>query len=298
MLKIGSHVGMAGKEMLLGAAKEAALYHANTMMIYTGAPQNTRRKKIEEMKIEAGWAYMKEHGIADLVVHAPYIINLGNTLKPENFEFGVSFLAQEIQRSEALGAYTLVMHPGAHVGAGPEAGLQKIVEGLNEVLTANTKVTIALETMAGKGTELGRSFDELAYIMEHVVHNDKLRVCFDTCHTHDAGYDIIDDFEGVMESFDRIIGKKNISVFHINDSKNVCGSKKDRHENTGFGEIGFEAIHRIVHHPDFAKVPKILESPYVEIEGTKNKRPPYKLEIEMLRNGIFDPRLKEILQEG
>ena len=226
MLKIGSHVGMAGKEMLLGAAKEAASYGANTFMIYTGAPQNTRRKPIEELNIEAGWQYMNEHGLSDIVVHAPYIINLANTVKPETFELAVEFLAKEIERSEALRAYTLVLHPGAHVGAGVEVGLKKIVEGLNEVLTKDTAITIALETMAGKGTEVGRSFDELAYIFDNVVHNDKLRVCFDTCHVHDAGYDIVNDFAGVLESFDRLIGKKQIAAFHINDSKNVSGAKK------------------------------------------------------------------------
>lgn len=298
MLKIGSHVGMAGKEMLLGAAKEAVSYGANTFMIYTGAPQNTRRKPIEELNIEAGWDYMKQHGLSDIVVHAPYIINLANTVKPETFELAVEFLAKEIERSEALRAYTLVLHPGAHVGAGSEVGLAKVVEGLNEVLTKDTKITIALETMAGKGTEVGRSFDELAYIFDHVIHNDKLRVCFDTCHVHDAGYDLVNDFAGVLESFDRLIGKKQISVFHINDSKNVMGAKKDRHENIGFGEIGFEALKTVMYHPDFKKVPKILETPYVAVGGdSKDKIPPYKQEIEMFRKGEFDPNnLERILK--
>ena len=295
MLKIGSHVGMSGKEMLLGAAKEANSYQANTFMIYTGAPQNTRRKAIEELNIEAGWNYMKEHGLADIVVHAPYLINLANTVKPETFELGVDFLTKEIERSTALGANTIVLHPGAHVGAGSDVGLKKIVEGLNEVLTRDTKITISLETMAGKGTELGRSFDELAYIFEHVVHNDKLRVCFDTCHVHDAGYDIINDFDGVMEVFDRLVGKKQIAVLHINDSKNITGAKKDRHENIGFGEIGFEALNKIVHHREFQKIPKILETPYVEVVGKKDKVAPYKLEIEMFRNNQFNEKFKELL---
>jgi len=295
MLKIGSHVGMAGKEMLLGAAKEAVSYRANTFMIYTGAPQNTRRKPIEKMNIEAGKIYMEENGIEDLIVHAPYIINLANTVKPETFELAVEFLAKEIDRATALGANTIVLHPGAHVGAGVDLGLNKIVEGLNEVLTKETKITVSLETMAGKGTELGRSFDELAYIFEHVVHNDKLRVCFDTCHVHDAGYDIINDFEGVMESFDRIVGKKQIAVLHINDSKNIIGAKKDRHENIGFGEIGFDTLHRIVHHPDFTEIPKILETPYVQIETKKDKVAPYKLEIKMLRTSKFNENFKDLL---
>lgn len=298
MLKIGSHVGMSGKKMLVGAAEEAASYGANTMMIYTGAPQNTRRKPIEELNIEAGQKALKEFGIEDIVVHAPYIINLGNTTKPETFQLGVEFLAKEIERSAALGGSTIVLHPGAHVGAGVEAGLAKIVEGLNEVLTADTPITIALETMAGKGTELGRSFEELSYIMEHTKHNSKLRVCFDTCHTHDAGYDIVNDFDEVMSKFDRLIGKNLISVFHINDSKNVLGAKKDRHENYGFGNIGYEALNRIVYHSDFLDVPKILETPYIEVEGKKDKVSPYKHEIAMIRNQVFDPSLKAAIANG
>ena len=283
MLKIGSHVGMAGKEMLLGAAKEAASYGANTFMIYTGAPQNTRRKPIEELNIEAGWQYMNEHGLSDIVVHAPYIINLANTVKPETFELAVEFLAKEIERSEALRAYTLVLHPGAHVGAGVEVGLKKIVEGLNEVLTKDTAITIALETMAGKGTEVGRSFDELAYIFDNVVHNDKLRVCFDTCHVHDAGYDIVNHYDEVFEEFDKVIGLDQIAVFHINDSMNPLGAHKDRHANIDKGSIGYETLHRLVHDERFIDVPKILETPWLAEEGSDKKtKPPYKEEIEWL----------------
>lgn len=299
MLKIGSHVGMSGKEMFLGSAKEAASYGANALMIYTGAPQNTRRKPIEELNIPAGEQTLRKYGIEDIIVHAPYIINLGNTIKPETFQLGVEFLASEIQRAAALGASTIVLHPGAHVGAGETEGLNQIVAGLDLVLTAQTPITIALETMAGKGTELGRDFEQLAYIMEHTRHNEKLRVCFDTCHVHDAGYDIIDDFEGVMEKFERLIGKRKISVFHINDSKNIRGSKKDRHENIGFGHIGFDALSRILYHPDFESVPKILETPYVEMAGAKDKKAPYKEEIEMIRKNIFNPDLKsDIASKG
>ena len=235
MIKIGSHVGMSGKEMFLGSAKEAVSYGANTFMVYTGAPQNTKRKAIEELRIDEGWAYMREHGIDEIVIHAPYIINMANTVKPETFELAVDFMNLELNRSEAMGSKILIVHPGAHVGAGAEAGIAQIAKALNEVLTKDTKVCVALETMAGKGSEIGRSFEELAAIYDKVVHNDKLRVCFDTCHTSDAGYDIIHDFDGVMERFDRLIGKDQIGVFHINDSKNVPGAAKDRHENLGFG---------------------------------------------------------------
>ncbi|MGW6383598.1 deoxyribonuclease IV [Peribacillus butanolivorans] len=290
MLKIGSHVSMSGKNMLLAASQEAVLYGSNTFMIYTGAPQNTRRKKIEDLNIEAGRLHMEENGISDIVVHAPYIINIGNTTNPATYELGVNFLRSEIDRTEALGARQIVLHPGAHVGAGSELGIKRIIEGLNEVLTADDKVQIALETMAGKGTECGRSFEELAMIIDGVTHNDKLSVCFDTCHTHDAGYNIIEDFDGVLNEFDKLVGIDRIRVLHINDSKNERGMRKDRHENIGFGHIGFNALNYIVHHPQLSDVSKILETPYVG-EDKKDKKAPYKFEIDMFKNNQFEEDL-------
>ena len=293
-LKIGSHVGMSGKEMFLGSVKEAVSYGANTLMVYTGAPQNTRRKDVSELNIEAGQAYMKEHGLQDLIIHAPYIINLGNSVKPETFELAVEFLAVELERTKAMGSKILVLHPGAHVGAGEDIGTSQIVKGLNEVLTSDTDVYVTLEAMAGKGSEIGRNFEELARIYDGVHHNDKLRICFDTCHVHDSGYDIVSDFDGVIDQFDKILGKDQIAVFHINDSKNPRGAGKDRHENIGFGHIGFDAIHRIVYHPDFESIPKILETPYIpSVEDPKKTYAPYKHEIAMLRNQDFNPKLKE-----
>ncbi|OFV62354.1 deoxyribonuclease IV [Mammaliicoccus sciuri] len=289
---IGSHVSMSGKKMLLQAAEEAASYNASTFMIYTGAPQNTRRKKIEDLNIENGKTAMKEYGLSNIVVHAPYIINIANTTKPEVFNLGVEFLQSEIERTEALGAKDIVLHPGAHVGAGEEKGIQKIIEGLNEVLTNNNDVRIALETMAGKGSECGKTFEELAQIIDGVNHNERLSVCFDTCHTNDAGYNVKDDFDGVLNEFDKIVGIDRIKVLHVNDSKNPQGARKDRHENIGFGSIGYDALHYIVHHDAFKDVPKILETPYVG-DDKKNKKPPYNYEIEMIKNGTFDPDLKE-----
>ncbi|MBH0158477.1 deoxyribonuclease IV [Fictibacillus sp. 5RED26] len=294
MIKLGSHVSMSGKKMLLAASEEAVSYGANTFMIYTGAPQNTRRKKIEDLNIEAGTKHMIENGIADIVVHAPYIINIGNAVKPETFELGVDFLRREIERTDALGAKQIVLHPGAHVGEGSEIGIKKIIEGLNEVLTKEQNVQIALETMAGKGSECGKTFEELAQIIDGVTLNEKLSVCFDTCHTHDAGYDIVNDFDGVLNQFDKVIGMDRIKVFHINDSKNVTGAAKDRHENIGFGHIGFDALNYIVHHEQFKDIPKILETPYVGTDKN-NKRPPYKLEIEMIKAKTFDPELQNKL---
>jgi deoxyribonuclease IV len=294
MIKIGSHVSMSGKKMLLAASEEAVSYGATTFMIYTGAPQNTRRKKIEDLNIEAGTKHMMENGISDIIVHAPYIINIGNAVKPETFELGVDFLRSEIERTEALGAKQIVLHPGAHVGEGSETGIKKIIEGLNEVLTKEQNVQIALETMAGKGSECGRSFEELAQIIEGVTLNEKLSVCFDTCHTHDAGYDIVNDFDGVLNKFDKIVGVDRIKVFHINDSKNICGASKDRHENIGFGHIGFDALSYIVHHEQFNEIPKILETPYVGTDKN-NKKPPYQLEIEMIKRKEFDSELQNKL---
>ena len=283
MIKLGSHVGMNGKKMMLGSVEEALSYGADTFMIYTGAPQNTRRKELSELNIDAAQTLMKEKGIQEFIVHAPYIINLANTVKPETYELAVRFLRLELTRASAMGSHILVVHPGAHVGAGTDAGIASIVKGLNEVLTDDSDCLIALETMAGKGSEIGRTFEELAQIYDGVTKKDRLRVCFDTCHTHDSGYDITDDLEGVLNDFHRILGKDQIAVFHINDSKNPPGSRK---ENIGNGCIGFDALHRIVHHPDFLNIPKILETPWVPIDGDpKNTRAPYREEIAGLRAG-------------
>lgn len=297
MLKIGSHVSMSGKKMLLAASEEAVSYGANTFMVYTGAPQNTRRKKIEDLNIEAGIRHMEENGISEIVVHAPYIINIGNTVNPATFELGVTFLRSEIERTEALGAKQIVLHPGAHVGEGTETGIKKIIEGLNEVLTGKEKLQIALETMAGKGSECGKSFEELAMIIDGVHYNDKLSICFDTCHTHDAGYNIVEDFDGVLNEFDKTIGIDRLKVLHINDSKNAIGMRKDRHENIGFGHIGFNALKYIVHHPQLNEIPKILETPYVG-EDKNNKKPPYRFEIEMLRQQQFNDNLLDLIMQA
>lgn len=285
-IKLGSHVGMSGKDMFLNSVREAVSYGANTFMVYTGAPQNTRRKAISELNITAAWDLMRENGIEEFVVHAPYIINLANTVKPDIYELAVSFLRTELERTVAMGSHVLVLHPGSHVNAGADAGTAQIIKGLNEVLTPDLDCVIALETMAGKGSEIGRSFEELARIYDGVRCNDKLRVCFDTCHTNDAGYDISGDFDGVIDTFDRVLGKEQIAVFHINDSKNPRGAAKDRHENLGRGEIGLEALKYVVWHPDFLDVPKILETPwYKNPENPKDTWAPYKEEIALLREG-------------
>ncbi|MDN6731706.1 MAG: deoxyribonuclease IV [Atopostipes suicloacalis] len=289
---LGSHVSMKAPNMMLGSVKEAARYNADTFMIYTGAPQNTRRKKIKELYIPEAHEAMEENNIKkeNIVVHAPYIVNLGNTYKLDNFEFAIEFMKKEIFRSEAIGATQMTMHPGAHVGAGAKAGIKKIAEGLNRILRVDQTIQIALETMAGKGTEIGRSFEEIAQIIEQVDLDKKLSVTLDTCHIHDAGYPVKTDFDKVLDDFDRIIGLDRLKVIHVNDSKNPQGAQKDRHENIGFGEIGFEALNYIVHHPKLSQLPKILETPYVG-EDKKDKKAPYKQEIAMLRKKEFNPNI-------
>lgn len=283
-IKLGCHVGMAGKDMFLASAREAASYGANVFMLYTGAPQNTRRKEIFELNIDAGWEYAHEHGINEIVVHAPYIINLANTVKPETYELAVEFLEKEIVRTAAMKSRILVLHPGSHVNAGEQAGIAQIVKGLNTVLNQNDDdVFIALETMAGKGSEIGRSFEELKAIYDGVDRKERLRVCFDTCHVNDAGYDIVNHYDEVFAEFDRVIGLEQIAVFHVNESLNPLGAHKDRHANIGKGTIGYDTLHRLVHDENFANVPKILETPWLCEEGSAKKTiPPYKEEIEWL----------------
>lgn len=288
MLLIGSHVGMSGKEMFLGSVKEALSYNANTFMVYTGAPQNTRRKELSELKIPEAKALMEGNGIGQFIVHAPYIINLANSVNPSTFELAVEFLEKEIARSAGMGSRILVLHPGSHVGEGTEAGIRKITEGLNKILTADTPVSIALETMAGKGSEIGSRFEELAEVYEKTVHSEKLKVCIDTCHMHDAGYDVTHDFDGILTAFDKLLGISQIAAVHLNDSKNPQGARKDRHANLGDGCIGFEALSYVAHHPALADVPKILETPYIPLaENPDKKVPPYKEEIARLRQDML-----------
>src|SRR5690554_5797691 len=280
-LKIGSHVSFSGNG-LKTAATEAISYGATSFMIYTGAPQNTRRKPMENQFVDEGLQLMKANGIDEIVVHAPYIINLAS-YKPEVFELAVEFLQSEIMRTDYLGqdGIGIVLHPGAFTDKDAEFGIARIVEGLNEVLSQPAKVNIALETMAGKGSEIGRSFEELAEIISRVDNPERLRVCFDTCHVHDSGYDIVNDFDGVMEEFDRLIGIDRIAVFHVNDSKNPRGAGKDRHAPLGAGHIGFQALHNIVHHEAASGKPVILETPWIGVDKKKTK-PMYEAEIALL----------------
>ena len=291
-LIIGQHVSFKNNTQLVGSVKEALSYQANTFMFYTGAPQNTARKEINLELTKEGQEMMQENGIDihHVIVHAPYIVNLANSA---NSDFGIRFLKEEIKRCEQLGISKIVLHPGSHVGIGIEEGIKNIIEALNHVLEDSSDVQVLLETMAGKGTEIGSCFEEIKSIMSGIQKKTRIGVCLDTCHIHDAGYDIT-NFDEVLEKFDQIIGLKNLKCVHINDSKNVIASHKDRHENIGYGTIGFDQLLKIIYHEKLKDVPKILETPYVSIDGGKDRTyPPYKFEIEMIRNKKFNPNMIE-----
>ena len=285
MAILGSHISLASPEYFLGAVKEALSYDEDTFMFYTGAPQNTLRKPIEAMKIPEGLQAMKDAGMNPdhLVVHAPYIINLANKDKPETFEIARSFLLTELRRTQSFGANKIVLHPGAHVGYGLEHGMESLLLGLEDVLSQDgTNVTVCLETMAGKGSEIGVTFEFFEEFLERFPLKDRIGICLDTCHVHDAGYDVT-DASALLDEFDRVIGLDRLKVVHLNDSKNVRGAHKDRHDNLGYGQIGFDALHRFVIEPRLQGIPIILETPWVD------EKPPYKEEIAMLRNGAFMP---------
>ena len=277
---IGENVSFKKDAGLIGALEEAISYNKNTFMFYTGAPQNTSRSPIDLENTKEAHRLLIENNIDinNLVVHAPYIINLAN---PKNYDFNVSFLKQEIKRCEMLGIKRLVLHPGSHVGLGIDAGINNIAKSLNDVLDDSTSVYICLETMAGKGSEVGSRFEELKQIIDKVNLKEKVKVCIDTCHMNDAGYDI-SNFDQVLAEFDNIIGIENIYCVHINDSKNLINTHKDRHENIGYGTIGFDNLLSVIYNERLKNVPKILETPYVD------NYPPYKFEIEEIKNKTFN----------
>ena len=286
-LLIGSHVSFNKNEQLIASVKEAISYNANTFMFYTGAPQNTNRAEIDDFKTIEAINLMKINNIdyANVIVHAPYIINLANS---KNHNFSVSFLKEELARCNQLGMRYLVLHPGSHVGLGIDEGINNIVSGLNEVFANyNGTTQVLLETMAGKGTEIGSNFEELKKIIDGVKYSNRLGVCIDTCHLNDAGYDMC-EFDKVLNEFDKVIGIEKIKCVHVNDSKNIRAAHKDRHENIGFGTIGFDNLLKVIYHEKLTTIPKILETPYID-----GNYAPYKYEIEMIRNKKFDTRLKE-----
>lgn len=287
MLLIGSHVSFTKDKQLLGSVLETISYGANTFMFYTGAPQNTNRYQIDDKLTEEAIKLMKENNIdySKVIVHAPYIINIANNIDDEKYDFSIRFLREELIRCQKLGVKYLVLHPGSHVGLGKEEGIKNIIFALNKVL-GETSVMVLLETMAGKGTEIGSSFEEIKSIIDGIKNKYLVGVCLDTCHLNDAGYDI-SDFDKILDEFDKVIGLNYLKCIHVNDSKNIFGSHKDRHENFGFGNLGFDNLIKIVYNERLKDIPKILETPYV------NDKPPYKHEIEMIRNKKFDKDLKD-----
>ena len=288
-LYLGSHVSMSSPDYYLGSVKESVNYGSNTFMFYTGAPQNSFRLPLERLKISEGRKLIKELGLNEekIIVHAPYIINIANKLNKSLYEHSKEMLLNEIRRTNAFGLKILVLHPGSHVQTGVENGLNSVIEALNEILEKDdSQVKIALETMAGKGSEVGATFDELSYIIKNIKKQDRIGVCFDTCHVNDEGKDI-KNIDAILDEFDEKIGLNKLLVVHVNDSKNPIGSHKDRHENIGCGYIGFDALYNVVHSNRLNGIPKILETPYI------NKMPPYKQEIEMLRSGKYIDNWKE-----
>ena len=292
MLLIGSHVGFKKDSQLLGSLEEALSYNANTFMFYTGAPQNTSRYPIQDGLTLEALSLMKEKKLdySKVVVHAPYIVNLANDKDPEKFMFSVRFLQEELERCELLGIKNMVLHPGSHVGLGVDTAISNIAKGLNMILGTHP-VTILLETMAGKGTEVGKSLEELKRIIDLVDDKEHIGVCIDTCHLNDAGYDM-SKFDEFLDMFDEVIGIEKIGCVHVNDSKNPRGAHKDRHENLGFGTLGFDSLIKIIYNERLENVPKILETPYVD-----RTYAPYKYEIEMIRSKKFDENLLDKIRE-
>lgn len=297
-LIIGSHVSYKNDSQLLGSVKEAISYGENTFMFYTGAPQNTNRGIIDDNLTKEAYDLMKKNNIDinNVVVHAPYIVNLANM---NNFDFSVSFLKGEVERCAKLGIKKMVLHPGSAVNCSREDAIINISDGLNMILDNNYDVTILLETMAGKGNEIGKSFEEIKAIADRVNFKDKIGVCLDTCHLNDAGYDM-SNFDDVLSAFDEVIGIDKIGCIHINDSRNILSSHKDRHENIGFGTIGFDNLISIIYDEKLNGIPRILETPYVTKEDTSKDKiyPPYKYEIEMIKNKKFDSDLIKRIREG
>lgn len=288
MLIIGSHVSFKKDTQLLGSLKEALSYGENTFMFYTGAPQNTNRLPLNDELTKEALIMMKENNIDknNVIVHAPYIVNLANT---EKLDYSIPFLIEECKRCEKLSMNKLVLHPGSHVGLGIDVGTENIIFSLNKILP-NTNVTILLETMAGKGSEIGSNFNELKRIIDGVELKDKIGICLDTCHLSDAGYDL-SNFDNILDELENLSLLKYVKCIHINDSKNNIGSRKDRHENIGYGYIGFDNLINIIYNDRLSTIPKILETPYIDLY------PPYKFEIEMIKNKKFNDNLPSLLEE-
>lgn len=289
---LGSHLSLSSPSYYLGTATKAVSFDENCFMFYTGAPQNGIRIDTKKMMIEEGRKYLSSHNFLEnkIVVHAPYIINLANLVNPETRLYGENFLIKELQRVQDFGLSLLVLHPGSALSFPKSEAIACLSEELNKVFDASpAKVTICLETMAGKGSEIGSSFEELKAIRDGVKEKERLGFCLDTCHISDAGMNI-NDIDGILSSFDSLLGLSSLKVIHLNDSKNPRGSHKDRHENIGYGTIGFKCLESWAKNPRLSSIPKILETPMIAPDVY-----PYAKEIEMLKTGIYDSSWREKL---
>ena len=279
--KIGCH--LSASKGFLNMGKEIVALGGNTFQFFTRNPRGGAAKDIDEKDVEAFKKFADENGIEVILAHAPYTLNACSADESIR-DFAKRTFADDLARMEYVPGNLYNFHPGSHVKQGVETGTEYIVEMLNETIKESQTTTVLLETMAGKGSEVGRTFEELRKIYDRVERKDRLRVCFDTCHVNDAGYDLVNDYEGVLAQFDKILGLNQIAVIHVNDSLNPLGAHKDRHANIGQGTIGYETLHRIVHDERFTAVPKILETPWLCAEGEDKKTiPPYKQEIAWLK---------------
>ncbi len=272
MIHIGCH--LSSSKGFLHMGKTAVSIGADTFQFFTRNPRGSRAKELDMADVEAYRAYAAEHGIGVIVAHAPYTLNACSADEHVR-EFAQQTMQDDLRRLDCLPGNLYNFHPGSHVGQGVEKGIELITAQLNELLRPEQQTTVLLETMAGKGSEVGGRFEELAAILERVELKEKMGVCLDTCHVYDAGYDIREDLDGVLDEFDRVIGLSRLRAVHVNDTKNPFGSHKDRHEKIGEGFLGAEALHRVVHHPRLAGLPFCLETP--------NELPGYAAEIALLR---------------
>lgn len=287
MLIIGSHVSYKNETQLKGSVEQAISYGANAFMFYTGAPQNTARGPINDLITYEAMQEMSSNGIKleNVICHAPYIVNLANDIDPDKYNFAKNFLRQEIERCEQLGVRKIVLHPGSATKLERKYALNNIIKALNSIIYPDDEIIILLETMAGKGTELGINLEELQYIIDNIKLKDKIGVCLDTCHLNDSGVDI-SKFDEYLDLFDEKIGIEKIGCVHLNDSKNPICSRKDRHENLGYGTIGFKTLLDVAYNKRLENVPKMLETPFVDREYA-----PYKFEIEEIINKEFNSNL-------
>lgn len=299
-LIIGSHVNFVPSTQLVGSINEMLSYGANACMIYTGAPL-IKIKKMDEALLRQADEMIFKYNIDknNIIVHAPFINNPSNDSDLSKYKFTLDLLRGEIDKCIELGIKKLVLHPGSHVGLGVERGIKNTINTINAILKEEDDIIICVESMSGKGSEVGRDLNELKAILDGIDLADKVGICLDTCHLSDSGVDIT-KFDEYLDEFDALIGIDKIQVFHINDSKNELGSAKDRHENIGYGHLGFDALISIIYNERLKDVPKILETPMISlIEGDRDRTlPPYKYEIEMIREKKFNLNLHKDIREN